>query len=73
VGGSDHHWFMAFRKAIYVHQMTEFHEIIGEAEIDESYFGTKRVRGFRGKLMRGRNTQIQPVFGILKTQWSGIY
>lgn len=59
-------WFMNFRKAIYVHQMTEFHKIFGEAEVDETYFGAKRVRGFRGRLKRGRGTQKQPVFGILK-------
>ena len=60
------HWYMTFRKAIYVHQMKEFDKMIGEAEVDESYFGAKRVRGFRGKLKRGRGTKKQPVFGILK-------
>ncbi len=60
------HWYMTFRKAIYVHQMKEFDKMIGETEIDESYFGAKRVRGFRGKLKRGRGTKKQPVFGILK-------
>jgi len=60
------HWYMVFRKAIYVHQMKEFNKIIGEAEVDESYFGAKRVRGFKGKLKRGRGTLKQPVFGILK-------
>jgi transposase-like protein len=60
------HWYMTFRKAIYVHQMKEFKKMIGEAEVDESYFGAKRVRGFRGKLKRGRGTKKQPVFGILK-------
>jgi len=60
------HWYMTFRKAIYVHQMKEFDKIIGEAEIDESYFGARRARGFKGKLKRGRGTKKQPVFGILK-------
>lgn len=60
------HWYMIFRKAIYVRQMKEFNKIIGEAEVDESYFGAKRIRGFKGKLKRGRGTKKQPVFGILK-------
>ena len=60
------HWYMIFRRAIYAHQMKEFEKIIGEAEVDESYFGAKRKRGFRGKLKRGRGTQKQPVFGVMK-------
>src|SRR5574340_295686 len=60
------HWYSVFRKAIYVHQMHEFKKIFGEAEVDESYFGARRVRGFHGKLKRGRGTHKQPVFGIVK-------
>lgn len=60
------HWYNIFRKAIYAWQYKEFQKIFGEAEIDESYFGAKRVRGFHGKLKRGRGTLKQPVFGILK-------
>jgi len=60
------HRYNEFRRAIYAWQMKEFEKIFGEAEIDESYFGAKRKRGFRGKLKRGRGTQKQPVFGILK-------
>ena len=60
------HWYMTFRLSIYVHQMKEFNKMVGETEVDESYFGAKRVRGFRGKLKRGRGTLKQPVFGILK-------
>mgnify|MGYP001563751922 FL=1 len=59
-------YYNEFRRAIYAHQMKEFEKIFGEAEIDESYFGAKRKRGYRGKLKRGRGTQKQPVFGILK-------
>ena len=59
-------WYLVFRKAIYAWQHKEFVRIIGEAEIDESYFGAKRVRGFRGKLKRGRGTLKQPVFGVFK-------
>lgn len=60
------HWFNVFRRAIYAHQMKEFEKIFGEAEVDESYFGAKRIRGRRGKLKRGRGTLKQPVFGVLK-------
>jgi transposase-like protein len=59
-------WYLVFRKAIYAWQYKEFERIIGEAEVDESYFGARRKRGFRGKLKRGRGTQKQPVFGIFK-------
>jgi len=60
------HWYNVFRRAIYAHQIKEFKKIFGETEIDECYFGSRRKRGFRGKLKRGRGTQKQPVFGILK-------
>ena len=59
-------WYLIFRKAIYTWQHKEFEKIVGEAEVDESYFGAKRVRGYRGRLKRGRGTLKQPVFGILK-------
>ncbi len=36
-------WYLTFRKAIYAWQHKEFERIIGEAEVDESYFGAKRV------------------------------
>ena len=59
-------WYLVFRKAIYAWQDKEFKQIFGEAEVDESYFGAKRIRGFHGKLKRGRGTLKQPVFGLLK-------
>lgn len=60
------HWYGIFRRAIYAWQYREFQKIFGEAEVDESYFGAKRVRGYHGKLKRGRGTLKQPVFGIFK-------
>lgn len=60
------HYYNEFRSAIYAHQMKEFKKIFGEAEVDESYFGARRKRGFRGKLKRGRGTLKQPVFGVFK-------
>jgi transposase len=42
-------------------------KIIGATvEFDEAYFGAKRIRGFHGKLKRGRGTTKKPVFGIFK-------
>lgn len=59
-------YYGEFRDAIYAHQQQESEQIFGEAEVDESYFGARRKRGFRGKLKRGRGTQKQPVFGLIK-------
>ena len=59
-------WYLLFRQAIYVSQDKEFKQIFGEAELDESYFGAKRIRGQRGKRKNGRGTLKQPVFGIFK-------
>ncbi|PIZ95679.1 MAG: IS1595 family transposase [Candidatus Magasanikbacteria bacterium CG_4_10_14_0_2_um_filter_33_14] len=60
------HWYKIFRLAVYAWQMKECKKIFGEAEVDESYFGAKRKRGYRGKLKRGRGTQKQPAFGLFK-------
>ena len=38
----------------------------GDVELDESYFGGKRGRGYQGKLKRERGTLKQPVFGIFE-------
>ena len=58
---------MRFRLAIYWHQAWERTRLVdGETELDESYFGAKRKRGFHGKLKRGRGTKKQPVFGIFE-------
>lgn len=60
-------YFKNFRLAIYAHQVKEMKKLVdGEVEFDESYFGAKRVRGFHGKLKRGRGTNKQPVFGIFE-------
>ena len=60
------HWYNVFRLDIYAHQCREFEKMFGEVELDESYFGGRRKRGFKGKLKRGRGTLKQPVFGLLK-------
>lgn len=59
-------FYQMFREAIYIHQMEKFQSMVGEVEVDESYFGAKRIRWFRGKRKRWRWTLKQPVFGIFE-------
>ena len=58
--------FMYFRHAICYHQSMQLQKLTGEVELDESYFGAKRVRGNKVKLKRGRGTLKQPVFGVFE-------
>ena len=57
-------WYMLFRKVIYVHRTAERRKLTGEVELDESYFGPRRIRGRATR--RGRGTHKQPVFGIFE-------
>lgn len=59
-------YFHLFRASIFWYQSLEFEQLVGEIELDESYFGARRVRGFHGKRKRGRGTHKQPVFGLFK-------
>jgi len=43
---------MLLRKAILFHQSEIFQKLGGTVELDESYFGAARKRGFHGKLKR---------------------
>lgn len=61
-------WFNIFRQLIYSERVTRLKQFVGEVELDESYFGPSRVKGYHGKLKRGRGTLKQPVFGIFKRQ-----
>jgi len=60
-----------FRDIIYEHQHQLFKKLklMWQVEVDESYFGSKRIRWFKWKLKRWRWTRKQPVFGILKRDW----
>ena len=62
------HWYRVFREAIYRHQEALKDSLVGKVEVDESYFGAKRVRGFHGKRKRGRGTSKQPVFGVFERE-----
>ena len=55
-------YFREIRERIFQHSMEECPLEIGEFELDESYFGAKRVRGKRGRGAAGKT----PVFGLLK-------
>ena len=59
-------YYMTFWYAVALNQHDEFEKSVGMVELDESYFGARRIRGFRGKLKRGRGTLKQPVFGIFE-------
>lgn len=52
--------YVKFRRRILV--LVDESPVDGEVELDESYFGPKRIRGKRG---RGAGGKI-PVFGIIK-------
>jgi transposase len=59
-------WYMIFRKVIYLERTGQREKLTGQIELDESYFGASRVRGWKGRLKRGRGTRKQPVFGIFE-------
>ena len=55
-------YYRSFREKIFEHSLQEQKKELGEYELDESYFGAKRVRGKRGRGAAGKT----PVFGLLK-------
>src|SRR3990167_8589160 len=57
-------YYTLFRQLIVLHQQHAFRQLSGIIELDESYFGARRIRGRHIKLKRGRGTRKQPVFGI---------
>lgn len=61
-------WYNIFRQEIYEYQVNHKRLLYGEIELDESYFGAKRQRGYHGKLKCGRGTLKQPVFGIFERE-----
>lgn len=56
-------YFNKIRQHIFHHQVHELKELVGDIEVDESYFGPRRVKGKHSK--RGRGTSFKKVvFGI---------
>ena len=55
-------YYTLFRERILERQHQALKPFAGEVELDESYFGARRVRGKRGRGAAGKT----PVFGVLK-------
>jgi len=55
-------YYALFRRAVYQYQIDQLQQFVGQVEVDESYFGPRRIKGQATK--RGRGTHRQPVFGI---------
>lgn len=55
-------WYNDFRHKILLTTLAETQSEYGVFEVDESYFGAKRIRGKRGRGAAGKT----PVFGLLK-------
>lgn len=55
-------WYNDFRHKIMLQVLAETRTESGEFEVDESYFGARRVRGKCGRGAAGKT----PVFGLLK-------
>ena len=55
-------WYNDFRHKILLTVLEQTRSERGEFEVDESYFGAKRIRGKRGRGAAGKT----PVFGVLK-------
>ena len=57
-------YFTKFRELILEDSIQKHQKELGIFELDESYFGAKRVRGKRGRGAAGKT----PVFGVLKRE-----
>ena len=57
-------YYNLFRKLIFERSLADEKKESGEFELDESYFGARRVRGKRGRGAAGKT----PVFGLLKRE-----
>ena len=55
-------YFNEIREKILEASLEEYQQEFGEFELDESYFGARRIRGKRGRGAAGKT----PVFGLLK-------
>ena len=55
-------YYNEIREKILQYSLKEQAKELGEFELDESYFGARRVRGKRGRGAAGKT----PVFGLLK-------
>ena len=61
-------YFRIFRELIFEKQQDDLTLFFGEVELDEAYFGAKRLRGINMPQKRGRGTWKQPVFGVCERE-----
>lgn len=61
-------YYMLFREQIFLLQQRDLEQFFGHIELDESYFGSRRLRGVNMPQKRGRGTWKQPVFGIFERE-----
>ena len=66
------HYFRIFREVIFEKQQQDLSLFFGEVELDEAYFGAKRLRGVNMHQKRGRGTWKQAVFGVFERD-GGVY
>ncbi len=66
------HYFRIFREVIFEKQQQDLSLFFGEVELDEAYFGAKRLRGVNMPQKRGRGTWKQAVFGVFERD-GGVY
>lgn len=61
-------YFRIFREVIFEKQQEDLGLFFGEIELDEAYFGARRLRGINMPQKRGRGTWKQPVFGVFERE-----
>ena len=61
-------YFLIFREVIFKKQQSDLELFFGIIELDEAYFGRKRLRGINMPQKRGRGTWKQPVFGVFERE-----
>lgn len=61
-------YFRIFREVISEKQQEDLSLFFGEVELDEAYFGARRLRGINMPQKRGRGTWKQPVFGVFERE-----
>lgn len=61
-------YFRIFREVIFKKQQEDLSLFFGEIELDEAYFGARRLRGINMPQKRGRGTWKQPVFGVFERE-----
>lgn len=59
-------YYSIFRVVIFEKQQSDKTLFFGEVELDEAYFGAKRLRGINMPQKRGRGTWKQAVFGVFE-------